>query len=100
MRKVNEGGTLEVVAGEAFRVIRQERPGGYQTALQPLDGLRHERTERLPLENPQLIGSGVMVEEEYIALEPGEHVLVFRIARPWEPDGGHDVETRIRAFAA
>lgn len=96
MKKVNEGGTVEVVCGEAFRVIRQERPGGYQTTLRPVDGLRHEGSERIPPENPHLIGGGVTIEEEYLALEPGEHEMVFRIARPWE-EGGEDVVTRILA---
>lgn len=100
MKKVEAGGTLEVRCGETFRVVRKTRPDGYLTTLWPNKALRHERCIPIRGENPQLIGGDQTFEDEYVALEAGEHELLLHIARPWEKAGGEDVVTRIRAVAA
>ncbi|WP_411839693.1 hypothetical protein [Paracoccus sp. ME4] len=97
---MNEGGTLEVVAGEPFRVVRVNRPGGYVTTIMPTQQLSHQGTHPVPTDDVRLVGGRTCVEEEFIILDPGEHELVFRIARPWDPAGGADVVTRIGCLAA
>lgn len=99
MKKVNEGGTLEMVSGEAFRVVRENRPGGYVTTIEPGSWFAHVGSHPIPQEDTRMVGGRTSVEEEFIILEPGEHELVSRVARPWDPAGGEDVVTRIRCLA-